>query len=238
MDIWSAEVRNTVPSFIHWQHDWTWFGKPNLKQIWSYIKSLRKDNTGLARLKDKGRLFNAAVDKANILNRRYQSVFTQEELGEAPCPDGFSYPDMTEWNTETLTAPKPKTSSRSRQSFSLLSRVCHWASPNFSSHLQQVPQPRHRTWRLATCKCYSYFQKGCTPRSRQLQTNVAHQYVLQAASCIVSSAILWNTLTLTTFSLIVSMGLWPGGAVKHRASLSFMNSPHRWTKVLKQPWSF
>ena len=100
-------------------------GQSNLKIVWSYIKSLRKDNTGLAPLKDKCRLFNATVDNANILNRRYQSVFTQEELGEAPCPDGFSYPDMTEWNTETLTAPKPKTSSRSRQSFSLLSRVCH-----------------------------------------------------------------------------------------------------------------
>ena len=50
----------------------------------------------------------------------------------------------------------------------------------------------------------------------------------------VYSAILSNTLKLTTFSLIVSMGLGPGGAVKHRSSLSFMNSPHRWTKVLKQ----
>ena len=72
-----------------------------MKQIWSYIKSLRKDNTGLARLKDKGRLFNAAVDKANILNRQYPSVFTQEEPGESPCPDGLSYPDMTEF---TVTA--------------------------------------------------------------------------------------------------------------------------------------
>ena len=49
----------------------------NLNNVWSYIKSLRKDNTGLAPLKDKGRLRNAAVDKANILNRQYQSVFTQ-----------------------------------------------------------------------------------------------------------------------------------------------------------------
>ena len=73
-----------------------------MKQIWSYIKSLRKDNTGLARLKDKGRLFNAAVDKANILNRRYQSVFTQEEPGEAPCPDGLSYPDMTEFTVTEI----------------------------------------------------------------------------------------------------------------------------------------
>ena len=38
-------------------------------------------------------------------------------------------------------------------------------------------------------------------------------------------------LTHTTCLLIASMGLGPGGAVKHRLSLSFMNSPHRWTKV-------
>ena len=72
-------------------------GQSNLKIVWSYIKSLRKDNTGLAPLKDKCRLFNATVDNANILNRRYQSVFTQEEPGEAPCPDGLSYPDITEF---------------------------------------------------------------------------------------------------------------------------------------------
>ena len=38
---------------------------------------------------------------ANILNRQYQSVFTQEEPGEARCPDGLSYPDITEF---TVTA--------------------------------------------------------------------------------------------------------------------------------------
>ena len=73
----------------------------NLNNLWSYIKSLRKDNTGLAPLKDKGRLCNAAVDKANILNRQYQSVFTQEEPGKAPCPDGLSYPDMNEFTVTT-----------------------------------------------------------------------------------------------------------------------------------------
>ena len=123
--IWKAEAQKSYHSYIDNLIEPDLENRQsNLKQFWSYIKSPRKDKTGLAPLKDKGRLFNAAVDTANILNRQYQSVFTQEEPGEAPYSDGFSYPDITEfmWNTEALTAPQPKESSRSRQSFSLLSQ--------------------------------------------------------------------------------------------------------------------
>ena len=136
-------------------------------------------------------------------------------------------------NTETHTAPQPKESSRSRQSFNLLSQgVCHWASPNPSSHLQQVPQPRHRTWRLATCRIQ--------PTTDQCRSPVF------VASCknIVSSAILSNTLKLTTFSLIVSMGLGPGGAVKHHSpSWTLLIAGQRYSnrhdhfRFLKSLWS-
>ena len=64
------------------------------KRFLSYIKSLRKDNTGISPLKDKGRLFNAPKDKANILNRQYQSTFTQEDTNQVPSPSGIPYPDM------------------------------------------------------------------------------------------------------------------------------------------------
>ena len=33
---------------------------PKQKRFWNYIKSLRKDSTGIAPLKEKGRLFNAS----------------------------------------------------------------------------------------------------------------------------------------------------------------------------------
>ena len=49
----------------------------NQKRFWRYIKSLRRDNTGFATLKDQGRLHPFPRDKANILNHQYQSVFTQ-----------------------------------------------------------------------------------------------------------------------------------------------------------------
>ena len=65
------------------------------KRFWNCIKSLRKDSTGIAPLKDNGRLFNASRDKADILNRQYQSVFTQEDPDtQVPDPDGKPYPDM------------------------------------------------------------------------------------------------------------------------------------------------
>ena len=68
---------------------------PKQKRFWSYIKSLRKDSTGIAPLKDNGRLFNSSKDKADILNRQYQSVFTQEDPDSSiPDPDGNPFPAM------------------------------------------------------------------------------------------------------------------------------------------------
>ena len=65
------------------------------KMFWNYIKSLRKDSTGVSPLKDNGRLFNSPKDKADILNRQYQSVFTHEDPNiPVPDPDGDPYPDM------------------------------------------------------------------------------------------------------------------------------------------------
>ena len=51
--------------------------QPKQKRFWSYIKSLRKDSSGIASLKDNGWLFNSPADKANILKHQYLSVFTE-----------------------------------------------------------------------------------------------------------------------------------------------------------------
>ena len=46
-------------------------------------------------MKDNGHLFNASKDKADILNRQYQSVFTHEDSdGTIPDPDGDPFPTM------------------------------------------------------------------------------------------------------------------------------------------------
>ena len=63
------------------------------KRLWSYIRSVRKDNTGILPVKDKGRLFKALKDKANILNRQYLPTFTQEDTNLVPSPSGIPYPN-------------------------------------------------------------------------------------------------------------------------------------------------
>jgi hypothetical protein len=55
--------------------------KPNKqKRFWSYVKALRKDNSGVAPLKDSGKMHADPKDKADILNRQYESVFTKADI--------------------------------------------------------------------------------------------------------------------------------------------------------------
>ena len=64
------------------------------KRFWSYIKSLRKDNSGVAPLKENGKMHADPLDKSNILNRQYESTFTQEDETNIPQPEGCPYPPM------------------------------------------------------------------------------------------------------------------------------------------------
>ena len=66
------------------------------KRFWGYIKSLKKDSTGISSLKENGKLHTDPSDKANILNRQYQSVFTQEDTRNIPTVDGIPFPSMPE----------------------------------------------------------------------------------------------------------------------------------------------
>ena len=77
------------------------------KKIWTYFKSLQKDNTGVNPLKDNGRLFNSPTDKANILNRQYMSVFTQETSGDIPTTSGTPFPDMDNIRIQEQGIEKP-----------------------------------------------------------------------------------------------------------------------------------
>ena len=47
-------------------------------------------------MKDNGKMHGEAKDKANILNRQYESVFTHEDGSNIPVPDGTPYPAMPE----------------------------------------------------------------------------------------------------------------------------------------------
>ena len=58
------------------------------KWFWSFIKSLRKDNCGVAPLKENGKMHSDLKDKAYILNRQYESTFTREDTSNIPQPRG------------------------------------------------------------------------------------------------------------------------------------------------------
>ena len=45
--------------------------QPKQKRLFSFVKSLRRDNSGIAPLKEHGRLHDDPKDKADILNRQY-----------------------------------------------------------------------------------------------------------------------------------------------------------------------
>ena len=64
------------------------------QRFWKYISSLKKDNTGIAPLKENGKLHQEPEEKANILNRQYQSVFTDEDKSHIPEPSGTTYQSM------------------------------------------------------------------------------------------------------------------------------------------------
>ena len=67
----------------------------NQKRFWHYIKSLRRDNCGVSPLRDhEGKLCSAPSDKANILNKQYESVFTKENPNFVPSPSGNPFPEM------------------------------------------------------------------------------------------------------------------------------------------------
>ena len=75
--------------------------KPKQKRFWSYIKSIQKDTGGVASLKENGRLHADPKDKGNILNRQYESTWTQEDTHDIPSPDGEPYPPMKDVHVST-----------------------------------------------------------------------------------------------------------------------------------------
>ena len=71
------------------------------KRFFSFIKSLKKDSSGVAPIRDQGKLHSGPADKANILNRQYQSEFTDEDKSETPKPDGDPSPTVPDIHVTT-----------------------------------------------------------------------------------------------------------------------------------------
>ena len=73
----------------------------NSKPFWKYIKAQRQDNIGVTALKSEGRLFTDNVSKAEILNRQFKSVFTQEDKSSIPKLPGPPHPPIGNMEIDT-----------------------------------------------------------------------------------------------------------------------------------------
>ena len=54
------------------------------KQFWSFVKSMRKDTSGIQALKNQGVLVSDNKTKAELLNAQFKSVFTEEDMSALP----------------------------------------------------------------------------------------------------------------------------------------------------------
>ena len=66
----------------------------NLKRFWSFIKSKKCDNSGVAPLKRDGVAHSDSQVKANILNDQFSSVFTEEDTSTIPSLGHSTHPDL------------------------------------------------------------------------------------------------------------------------------------------------
>ena len=71
------------------------------KIFFSFIKSLKRDSSGIAPFRDQGKLHSNPADKANILRNQYLSQFTKEDKSNLLQPDGDPSPTMPDINVTT-----------------------------------------------------------------------------------------------------------------------------------------
>ena len=68
---------NYIEEVISIEHDPEQNNRTNTKKFWTYIQHRKKDNSTIPGLKFKGCLFTDPTQKADILNRQFQSVFSE-----------------------------------------------------------------------------------------------------------------------------------------------------------------
>ena len=66
----------------------------NLKHFWSFNKSKKCDNSGVAPLKRDGVAHSDSQVEANFLNDQFSSVFTKEDTSAIPSLGHSTHPDL------------------------------------------------------------------------------------------------------------------------------------------------
>ena len=68
------------------------------KAFWNYIKLNRTDSIGISPLKVENNVVDSNKDKANILNKHFQSVFTNEDTTNIPNKGPSPFPEIGDIN--------------------------------------------------------------------------------------------------------------------------------------------
>ena len=66
------------------------------KQFWSFVKSLKSDSTGIPALKNQGVLISDNIQKTELLNEQFSSVFTNEDLSSLPQALSCMFPTISD----------------------------------------------------------------------------------------------------------------------------------------------
>ena len=66
----------------------------NTKPFWNFIKAAKREVFGVPSLSVDSSMVTSPMDKANLLNQQFSSVFTDENLDSIPVTEGPNLPDM------------------------------------------------------------------------------------------------------------------------------------------------
>ena len=69
--------------------------------FWSFIKGIRQSTTGVSALNTASGIATTAVEKANALNNKFQSIFTEENHQNLTSFEQESSPPMPQINVTT-----------------------------------------------------------------------------------------------------------------------------------------
>ena len=138
-----------------------------LKRLWSFIKHAKKDNTGIAKLKDGQKSHSDSKEKATILNKQFQSVFSRrnplslEQLAQAALPRNR----QTGTDTQDLYPPMQDIKINSEGVRKLLTRLNPHkaAGPDKiqSKVLKELADPISKSLTIVFNKS---MQSGCLPK--------------------------------------------------------------------------
>ena len=66
----------------------------NTKPFWRYVKGLRKDSINISTLNTPNGIVTTGIDKANALNKHFQTVFTKENTTNIPSINSATSPQI------------------------------------------------------------------------------------------------------------------------------------------------